>query len=191
MLLEDYKIRDGYFKDGLYFVIVGTGVVSYWRGVWTLVSFWLFPTNDEDSGWASIAIGYGGLFFYYLCTILYHYMSSKEEEFDADALVKDDKGQEETDGTKLRNYVITKAKSYLNTMYIGFCVVNCWRGIWVLEDYYIYPDDMVLSSWITTVSGVVALMCINRFQSVLAPPGVDLKDSDFAATKMKCVKYFE
>lgn len=38
-------------------ILVGFGMVAFWRGAWRLMDLYLFPTNLEISAWTSIAIG--------------------------------------------------------------------------------------------------------------------------------------
>lgn len=46
----------------------------------------------------------------------------------------------------------------LTAILIGIAVVSFWRGAWGLMDVYIFPDNYLLSSWISMVAGVVVLI---------------------------------
>ena len=41
---------------------------------------------------------------------------------------------------------------------VGTAVIAVWRGIWNLLDLYLYPNDIVLSSIISIVVGLVILV---------------------------------
>ncbi|MFH1376622.1 MAG: hypothetical protein ABIH25_03210 [Candidatus Woesearchaeota archaeon] len=38
-------------------IIVGLGIVLFWRGVWQLLNVYLFPQNYELSNWISLIVG--------------------------------------------------------------------------------------------------------------------------------------
>jgi hypothetical protein len=38
-------------------IIIGAGVVSFWRGVWNLLDLYLFPTNLIVSNFVSVFLG--------------------------------------------------------------------------------------------------------------------------------------
>ena len=41
---------------------------------------------------------------------------------------------------------------------VGTAVIAVWRGIWNLLDLYLYPNDIVLSSIISIIIGLVILV---------------------------------
>jgi hypothetical protein len=41
---------------------------------------------------------------------------------------------------------------------VGTAVIAVWRGIWNLLDLYLYPHDIVLSSIISIIIGLVILI---------------------------------
>ena len=40
---------------------------------------------------------------------------------------------------------------------IGFAVISFWRGIWGLWTIYVFPENLVLSLWISTITGLIIL----------------------------------
>jgi len=40
-------------------VLIAFAVIAFWRGVWGLLDFYLFPENLELSLWASAVLGLG------------------------------------------------------------------------------------------------------------------------------------
>jgi hypothetical protein len=41
---------------------------------------------------------------------------------------------------------------------VGTAVISVWRGIWNLLDLYLYPNDIVLSSILSIVMGLIILV---------------------------------
>jgi len=40
---------------------------------------------------------------------------------------------------------------------IAFAVVSFWRGVWHLLDIYLFPGDVLLSSWASLAIGLLIL----------------------------------
>jgi len=40
---------------------------------------------------------------------------------------------------------------------VGFAVISFWRGIWGLWDVYVFPNNLVLSLWLSTIVGLIIL----------------------------------
>ena len=53
-----------------------------------------------------------------------------------------------------------------------FGIASCgfWRGIWYLNNYFVFPDDYQVSFITSMVGGFIILMCVQRSGSVIAPP---------------------
>eukprot|EP00054_Salpingoeca_dolichothecata_P038624 m.14173 g.14173 ORF g.14173 m.14173 type:complete len:224 (+) comp8842_c0_seq1:136-807(+) len=51
----------------------------------------------------------------------------------------------------------------------GFASVAMWRGVWHLWDIY-STKDLEVSGWVSTITGIVFLLLLGSFRSVLAPP---------------------
>lgn len=41
---------------------------------------------------------------------------------------------------------------------IGFAVVSFWRGVWGLQDVYLFPNNYQLSLWISVIVGTIILI---------------------------------
>jgi hypothetical protein len=41
---------------------------------------------------------------------------------------------------------------------VGIAVISVWRGIWNLLDFWLYPNDVVLSSILSIVIGLIILI---------------------------------
>mmetsp|Transcript_14263 Transcript_14263/g.23725 ORF Transcript_14263/g.23725 Transcript_14263/m.23725 type:complete len:312 (-) Transcript_14263:1024-1959(-) len=70
-------------------------------------------------------------------------------------------------GTRLRTYIL------------AFLAVNCWRGLWLLQDAYLLPSDLTLSAWTSHLLGCFVLLIVCHFQSSLAPPVTIAHDRDW------------
>lgn len=45
---------------------------------------------------------------------------------------------------------------------VAFAVISFWRGLWGLWDLYIFPDNYLLSLWVSVVVGVLILVVSHR-----------------------------
>jgi len=48
-------------------------------------------------------------------------------------------------------------KKVLQALLIAFAIVSFWRGVWGLMDTYLFPNNYVLSLWISLVLGIILL----------------------------------
>lgn len=71
-----------------------------------------------------------------------------------------------------RNILIRLLLVYI----LGLSAVQQWRGIWYLTDYYVVPNNVVKSFWVTAVVGPAVLFCMLAGASILAPPAIFLLD---------------
>lgn len=58
------------------------------------------------------------------------------------------------------------ANSYykiLSTVIIATAVVFFWRGVWGIADVYLFPENYLLSSWISALVGFIILVVMGRF----------------------------
>jgi hypothetical protein len=54
-------------------------------------------------------------------------------------------------------YKIKNSHLFL-ALLVGTAVISVWRGIWNLLDLYLYPTDIVLSSILSIVIGLIILV---------------------------------
>jgi hypothetical protein len=167
-----FKIDPRCWSDLAAYLIVPTFTLFYWRGTWLLCEHYIFPNHLVRSGWGSLAIGYGGLALFFLCQYyglvghLYHEMV-----------------------LPLPKKQFLLYCSRIESYFVGFFVVNAWRGLWLLQDIYLVPSDPTLSFWISHVLGVVVLIICQHFKSVYAPPAVYFTDTEFECTRLKFLTY--
>lgn len=54
-----------------------------------------------------------------------------------------------------------KKKSHLRkviyALIIGFAVVSFWRGVWGLQDLYLFPENLVWSFFASILLGIIIL----------------------------------
>ncbi|KAF4525719.1 hypothetical protein B566_EDAN011896 [Ephemera danica] len=62
---------------------------------------------------------------------------------------------------------LTLADLLFSALVIGPAVVGYWRGTWLLTEYYVYPDNMTLSSWISLAIGCSVHLVLALVQGVL------------------------
>ncbi|MEK6920694.1 MAG: hypothetical protein AABX82_02330 [Nanoarchaeota archaeon] len=46
----------------------------------------------------------------------------------------------------------------MTSFIIAVALIGVWRGIWGLLDYYVFPNNFVLSSLVTLILGVIILV---------------------------------
>jgi hypothetical protein len=54
-----------------------------------------------------------------------------------------------------------KMKSHHQTLFaviIAFAVISFWRGIWGLQDEYLFPESTILSLWASVFIGLAILV---------------------------------
>lgn len=76
----------------------------------------------------------------------------------------------------LKDLVSYSVKLTIVLCWNGFGVVSIWRGLWVLQDYYLFPDNPALSAWASGAISIVMIvigLLIRRFVNYLAA-SVDL-----------------
>jgi len=52
---------------------------------------------------------------------------------------------------------LKKHYQLLASLIIAIALISIWRGIWNLFDYYIFPNNFILSSVTTLIVGIVIL----------------------------------
>lgn len=163
----------------LIYLIVPTFTLFYWRGTWLLCDHYLYPNSTTSSGLASLIIGYVGLFLFFLMQYA-GYIGH-----DYSSLIP-------SKSTQLcSNHSFLFYLTYFESYYIAFCVVNSWRGLWLLQDVYLMPSQPVLSSWISHLLGVIILIIFHHFKSVYAPPAVYFTDYEFQCTRLNCLSSYD
>ena len=137
--------------------------------------------NLKRSAWLSFGVGYAG--FALLC--LPQCLSASagtHDQHHGDGVIggnaADDSPAPGAGRTQRKGVLraAVHAGRWLHTYVLGFFVVSCWRGVWLLQDIYILPNDRLHSAWVSHCVGFGALTLGCHFQSVLAPPGLLLGD---------------
>ena len=147
----------------LVFIIVPVFVLFYWRGTWILVDIYTKKISLEWSGWISMLIGYGGLILFWLFeTYVYKGIlgHSPTQNTTFEVLQSSD---------TVTNKVFLLL-SRLRTYWLGFLVVNCWRGLWLLQDVHLLPSNPLWSAWTSHSLGALVLVLFIHLNSILAPP---------------------
>ncbi len=52
---------------------------------------------------------------------------------------------------------LPRLKDALFIILIAFAVVSFWRGVWGLMDMYLFPENVLLSNWVSILIGVAIL----------------------------------
>ncbi|XP_069676343.1 uncharacterized protein fusl isoform X2 [Periplaneta americana] len=133
-----------YVLDCLFSVlIVGTLVVFVWRGAWTVLDLYLYPSHADWSAWASLALGYAIVVLTFSLQTPLKGLCGRLEGF----------------------WRVCVVDVYL---FFSFCgTVNVWRGIWMLLNIYFLPGNPAASYWITHAGCLLILVLINCSNSIL------------------------
>ncbi|XP_045112990.1 uncharacterized protein LOC123505576 [Portunus trituberculatus] len=126
-------------------------VVFYWRGCWQLMDTYLFPENQLYSTFTSLGIGVlSGLLF---CLIQGPLASLCDHS---------------------RRPILHLLISRFYTLIYCVCVVNHWRGVWNVWDFY------TGTSWQSGATsfgiGLLALALTRGLKNILAPPFLVVPD---------------
>ncbi|ROT67850.1 hypothetical protein C7M84_014037, partial [Penaeus vannamei] len=138
--------RCGYFLLDTVFTVVVTGslVVFVWRGAWVFLDAVLFPTMPRYSAMGSMVLGMTvTLLVFAAQLVLIPYLRH----------VRKGVGK------------IVVEDAYHTICFVGD--INMWRGVWMLLNIYLLPDMPVVSNFLTSVAGLVLLMCFYTSNSIL------------------------
>lgn len=155
------------------YIFVPALVLCYWRGTWELCDIYFFPDSLNKSTLLSLIVGYGGMACYFMMQyFLYHirHHNPKREN--------------------IYENIVFSALSRVETYFVGFFVVNCWRGLWFFQDIYLIPSNPTMSAWASHCIGIVFLVALSKLKSVYAPPAVEINDTDHGATRMNLLSYY-
>ena len=53
-------------------------------------------------------------------------------------------------------------KFYLKTLLIGVGGISVWRGLWLLSDIIIFPDNLMTSALVSIIFGLVIFVIANE-----------------------------
>jgi hypothetical protein len=167
-------------RDLVRFALMPILALFYWRGTWVLCDEYLYKNDMKKTCFASLIIGYGGL-------VVSLFLQVYSEELLR--RLSNNRAKKLHPFLEMLVFGIDRLHIYI----VGFEVVNCWRGLWFLQDIYILPHSKAHSAWISHAIGVISLMILSvspyiifiplisssrcNFQSVLAPPVLLLSDN--------------
>lgn len=143
-------------------LIIGPAVVGYWRSVWELLGYYIFPEDEVLSNIISSVLGCVG-----------HLMFTLFQGFFKKHLHPS------------RNKFIFYVCSRLYTTVFAFICVNWWRGPWNLLDLYTGTEATTVA--LLTAISVVALAAMRTLRNVSAAPCaimVDTVDDYFEVVTM-------
>ena len=161
VLMDERKKKNDLF----YYIFYPIFALFYWRGTWNLCNLLIYQNNLLFSSIISLIIGYGGL-----AVSLFLQIYIKKSNLIYDLL-----------GIEMNSrwYLYLSKLIYRFHLYlIGFYVVNCWRGLWLLQDRLILTNYPLISALISHLIGVISLFLFNYFQTVFAPPVLILSDKN-------------
>ncbi|XP_068227193.1 uncharacterized protein fusl [Palaemon carinicauda] len=145
-LFNAKRERCGYFLLDTVFTVVVTGslVVFVWRGSWVFLDAMLFPDHAIYSAWGSMVLGMTVTMLVFAAQLLIIPCFKKIRKGLGKIVIED---------------------AYHTICFIGD--INMWRGVWGLLNIYLLPDMPVVSNFITSIGGMVILMCFYNGNSIL------------------------
>ena len=63
--------------------------------------------------------------------------------------------KEETYKRKIKTW--ERKHHVITAILVGFALIIFWRGVWMLSDLYLFPDNPTLSAVISIVTGILIL----------------------------------
>ncbi|XP_075153757.1 transmembrane protein fuseless [Haematobia irritans] len=140
----------GFHQPGLYLMdtlfsifVIGTLVVIAWRGLWGIMDLTLYPEEKAKSAWSSLIMGYVTVAFTFILHPIVRWICKRINGF----------------------FKLVFCDIYYFAEFFG--AVNAWRGIWNLLDVYVYPDNLILSYWLTHVIPFLILAAFKCSNSIL------------------------
>ncbi|XP_070578013.1 uncharacterized protein [Ptychodera flava] len=125
--------------------------LAYWRGVWNLLDLYLLPNDPNISGIISILTGLGLIFAFGL-------MQSWNKRWFPFGTV--------------RWHVFSRLYNFL----LAFAVLNHWRGLWLLLDFY--TTTALKSTLSTLVIGIIFLLLLRGIKNIPLQPSVVYRDNE-------------
>ncbi|ELU15152.1 hypothetical protein CAPTEDRAFT_200982 [Capitella teleta] len=138
------KNRELYVLDHLLnVVVIWNSVVLMWRGFWGLGDNHFYPDDLEKSSWVSLGVGFGVL----LLNIPLQILGNMIFRWSLN------KGWPLAFRVVLEDILIFVA---------NFGVIHHWRGVWLMQDVYFFPDheNLSLSPGISHIAGYLGLALI-------------------------------
>lgn len=127
--------------------VIGSGVICYWRGTWTIVSVALEPKLSVKSSLITIIVGTAGCG---ICYCLSEVLAIKKLDPPFNI------------GYRILEVVFV----YI----LGLGSVCTWIGFWSLIDICILPDKPVASALLCHLVGIVCLYLLRGFFNLIASP---------------------
>ncbi|XP_060528730.1 uncharacterized protein LOC132703474 isoform X2 [Cylas formicarius] len=153
-----------YLLDSTFSVfVVGTLVLTVWRGGWLFLDLYLMPNEFTLSCWTTAIASY--------VLIAWVFLAQNTVERICNEL----------DGISK----LVVADFYMLLAFVG--VICTWRGIWGLINIYFIPSDEELSCWLTSTISLVLLSLMGCSNSLLAR-GVylDAEEQDGSCVAFTC-----
>ncbi|CAG5083358.1 Protein of unknown function [Cotesia congregata] len=168
--------------------VAAPAVVGYWRGTWSLSDFYIYPEDPFWSNATSIIVGYGGLFFFNVIQhflndflhpdkhrLLYYFGSRIYTAIFGFCCVNAWRGgwhvlhlyTEQNPNTNTRDWTLYVLDCLFSVGIVGTLVVFVWRGIWVLLDLHLFPDNREYSSICSLIIGYVIVAITFCLQPVM------------------------
>ena len=124
-------------------------VVFYWRGAWNVLDIYLYPDNRIMSAVISLAASY--VLQLILCIV--------QPLFNSIYVLQDNQHRM---SEFCRRWLLEAVIFSLSNL---VCVGH-WRGVWMLLDIYVYPENPDTSAALTHIVGIVGLWLILAGHSV-------------------------
>ncbi|XP_033724678.1 uncharacterized protein LOC117314698 [Pecten maximus] len=126
-------------------LLVHTFVVVFWRGLWTLMNIYLYPGEDTLSGLFSLVASLALAFPTLICQhIIVPFVKNHSN--------------------KNRICVVLLLNLYL---VMASCLpVAHWRGIWILQDALLIPENKQFSVWVSHTLGFLGGVLVLSAKSI-------------------------
>lgn len=97
-------------------VVIGFGVVSYWRGTWVILDSYVYPEDKKKSGWICVIVGECLLLVTFPVHLQFKKLSYQIKNM-----------------SRITRWSFAVAERVW-TYVVAFGAVLVWRGIWYLWD---------------------------------------------------------
>lgn len=145
-------------------VLVSFGVISFWRGTWSLISLALgaaFPSSPQYSIAVSLGAGAAAL-------VIGQVWSRAVLERRIYLRLK----------PRTWSEVVKRTFADRTARYVeAWAGIAIWKGVWDIWDVYVLPGQPWASAVVAHVAGLLLLLLLFAFRSAVTPPMVFVEDT--------------
>ncbi|XP_030746649.1 uncharacterized protein LOC115875359 isoform X3 [Sitophilus oryzae] len=158
------------FLMKLYTVVLNIVTNLHWRGAWIIIDEY-FGIVMTETGETKVARPFEAFLFFGFCFTVMFFMKCLRNLNSPPFEICMDYGDDMflfpnmfkvNPSEKMSLYILDVTFSIVVVTNLGVVV---WRGLWLLVDLYLFPEDLLLSSWASLFLGYIMVAIVFALQS--------------------------